>query len=47
MNSGDFSQATHDQLNDHWDFLTLAPRLQRPQSYSIKLAGDILNMSLG
>jgi hypothetical protein len=42
MNSGDFSQATHDQLNDRWDFLPLAPRLQRPQSYSIELSGDIL-----
>jgi hypothetical protein len=43
MNSGDFSQATHDQLNDRWDFLTLAPWLQRPQSYSIKSSGDVLN----
>jgi hypothetical protein len=25
MHSGDFSQATHDQLDDRWDFLTLAP----------------------
>jgi hypothetical protein len=25
MHSGNFSQETHDQLNDHWDFFTLAP----------------------
>ncbi len=43
MNSGDFSQATHDQLNDCWDFVTLAPWLQQPKSYSIKLSGDIFS----
>jgi hypothetical protein len=28
MYSGDFSQATHDQLNDQWDYFTLSPRLK-------------------
>ena len=31
MHSGDFSQATHDQLNNRWDFHTLMPHLQQPR----------------
>ncbi len=43
MDSGVFSQTTHDQLKDRWDFLTLAPQLQRPHPYNIEESGNILN----
>jgi hypothetical protein len=43
MHSGNFSQATHDQLNNCWDFLTLAPRLQGPCPYDIEETGEVLN----
>jgi hypothetical protein len=43
MNCNDFSQATHDQLNNQWDYLTLAPRMQGPASYSIVDSGNVLN----
>ncbi len=43
MYSRDFSQATHDQQNDQWDYFALSPRLKRAASYSIEESGDVLN----
>jgi hypothetical protein len=43
MYSGDFSQATHDQLNDRWDYFTLSPCLKQTVSYLIEESGDTLN----
>ncbi len=43
MTTGDFSQATHDQLNDQWDYFTLSPRMKHAASYSIGESGDVLN----
>ncbi len=43
MYSGDFSQATHDQLNNQWDYFILSPRLKLAVSYSIEESGDVLN----
>jgi hypothetical protein len=44
MFSKDFSQATHDQLNDQWDYFILSPRLKCTASYSIEESGDVLNL---
>jgi hypothetical protein len=43
MNSGDFLQATHDQLNKRWDYFTLSPRMKRAASYLVEESGDVLN----
>jgi hypothetical protein len=43
MNSGDFSQATYDQLNHQWDYFILSPRMKHAASYLIEVSGDILN----
>ncbi len=43
MYSGDFSQATHDQLNSQWDYFILSPRMKRIASYLVEESGDALN----
>ncbi len=43
MPSGDISQATHNQLNNCWDFLMLTPWLQQTHPYDIEESGNVLN----
>jgi hypothetical protein len=43
ITTGDFSQATHDQLNNQLDYFTLSPRMKHAASYLIEESGDILN----
>jgi hypothetical protein len=43
MHSGDFSQATHDQLNDQWDYFTLSPCMQRVMRYLVSNSRGVLN----
>ena len=43
LSSSDFSQFTHDQLNNRLDLLEEGLRLQRTRSYEIVDSGDVLN----
>jgi hypothetical protein len=43
MSPSDFSQFTHDQLNNRLDLLEEGLRIQRSQSYEIVESGDVLN----
>ena len=43
MSSSDFSQFTHDQLNNRIDLLEDGLRIQRTRSYNIVESGDVLN----
>jgi hypothetical protein len=42
LSTSDFSQLTHDQLNNRTDLLTDGPRLHRTWSYEIVPSGDVL-----
>jgi hypothetical protein len=41
--SASFSQQTHDQLNRHWDFTTVADFLRKAPPYKVVDSGDVLN----
>jgi hypothetical protein len=43
MHSGDLSQATHNQLNEQWDYFTLFPCMQRVVRYSVDDSRGVLN----
>lgn len=43
MSPSDFSQFTHDQLNNRLDLLEEGLRIQRARSYDIVKSGDVLN----
>ena len=43
MSASDFSQFTHDQLNNQLDLLEDGLRIQRQRSYNIVKSGDVLN----
>ncbi len=43
MSKEDFSQFTHDQLNNHLDLLTDGPAFCRTPRYTIVDSGDVLN----
>ncbi len=43
MSKEDFSQFTHDQLNNRLDLLTDRPAFRRTPRYTIVDSGDILN----
>ena len=43
MSKSDFSQFTHNQLNNRLDLLEEGLRLQRTRSYEIVNSGDVLN----
>jgi hypothetical protein len=45
LSSSDFSQFTHDQLNNRLDLLEEGLRLQRTRSYKIVASGEVLNYS--
>jgi hypothetical protein len=43
MSASDFSQFTHDQLNNRLDLLKDGLRIQCPRSYNIVKSGEVLN----
>ena len=43
MSKSDFSQFTHDQLNNRVDLLEDGLRTQRKRQYNIVNSGDVLN----
>jgi hypothetical protein len=44
VSSAPFSQLTHTQLNDHWEFSTVAEHLQREPSYTLVDSEEVLNI---
>ena len=43
VSSAPFTQQTHDQLNRHWDFATVAEYLNKAPPYKVVASGDVLN----
>ncbi len=43
MSKSDFSQFTHDQLNNRIDLIEDGLRVQRMPKYSVMESGDVLN----
>jgi hypothetical protein len=44
VSTASFTQLTHDQLNNHWEFLTVAEHLRKGPTYDLVDLGQVLNM---